>query len=191
MQSSEDKIIEAAVRLFSDKGFAATSIRDIANEAGMASSALYYYVQNKNTLLVLIMGKYLKQFISMAKEKIAKQKSPSDQLKEMVRMHVVLHGEEQLVARVVDTEYRSLEGEDRTKISKLRREYEQLLQGILQEGLDKGLFDIKDVKVTSYALLEMCTGVVHWFLPDKKYSIEEVGDQFSELALQMVRLKKK
>lgn len=187
MVSSEDKIIAAAIHHFSKKGYAATSIRDIANEANLASSALYYYVNNKQKLLVLIMEKYLKELISLAYDRVNAHNSPKNKLQELVHLHVELHGREQLVALVVDTEYRSLESEGRETIRKLRKEYEVFWQRILSDGVEQGIFQIQNVKMVSYALLAMCTGVVHWFSPDKDQTITEVGNHYAEMALGLVR----
>ncbi len=187
MESSEQKIIDAAIRLFAKKGFTATSIRDIANESGLASSALYYYVNNKNKLLRMIMEKYLQQIIDVANERISTCTTPSQKLQELVHLHVELHGKERFVALVVDTEYRSLEGEDRERIRALRKEYEAYWHNVLQEGVKDSSFQIQEVKLATYALLEMCTGVVHWFTPNKEQSIEQVGNRFAEMALNLVR----
>lgn len=186
MESTENLIIHAALKLFSSKGYAATSIRDLAKETKLTSSTLYYYVKSKKDLLVLIMEKYLKMLIAEAKKELNEFQKPHEQLETLIRVHVINHGMQQLPALVVDTEYRSLEGEDRENVRALRREYEKMWQNVLQAGLEAGLFQFKDVKITSYALLEMCTGVAHWFRENKRYSIEEIADQFVQLGFQMV-----
>ncbi|MFP3390367.1 TetR/AcrR family transcriptional regulator [Brevibacillus sp. SIMBA_040] len=187
MEITEDIIIKVALRQFSKKGYAATSIRDIASETNLTSSALYYYVESKKHLLLRIIEKGLKKLIMDAKEGVTKFSDPKDQLKELIRVHVINHGKEQLAALVIDTEYRSLDGDDRQQIRVLRREYEEIWQEVLRQGKKEGVFNCQDVKLTSFALLEMCTGVAHWYIEGGRFTIEEIANQFKELGFQMVK----
>lgn len=187
MEITEDIIIKVALRLFSKKGYAATSIRDIASETNLTSSALYYYVESKKHLLLQIIEKGLNKLIMDAKEGVIKFSDPKDQLKELIRVHVINHGKEQLAALVIDTEYRSLDGDDRQQIRVLRKEYEEIWQEVLRQGQKEGVFNCQDVKLTSFALLEMCTGVAHWYIEGGRFTIEEIANQFKELGFQMVK----
>lgn len=184
--TTEDLIIKAALKLFSQKGYAATSIRDIAAETELTSSTLYYYVRGKDQLLILIMEKYLKRLLDETEEMQLESKNPTEALASLLALHVRTHGEEQLPALVVDTEYRSMVGEDREIIRGMRKEYEKKWQRVLERGVSEGVFHIKDAKVTVYALIQMCTGVAHWYAEGKRFSIKEVIDQYVELGLQMV-----
>lgn len=188
MSPTEKLIIEAALKLFSEKGYVATSIRDISNAANITSATLYYYVNNKKDLLNQIMKNYLNQLIEDAEKAIlsVNQNGPKEKLAKLIQIHVESHGKEQLAALVVDTEYRSMEGEEKKVVQALRKKYESLWMEVLEEGIESKLFHFTDSKVTAFALIGLCTGVAHWFREGQSYSIEEIAIQYIDLGLKMV-----
>lgn len=190
MSPTEKAIIEAALKLFSEKGFAATSIRDISNAANLTSASLYYYVDNKKDLLNRIMKTYLHKQIVSAEEVIAKCNEDDYERKiaELIKIHVRHHGNEQLAALVVDTEYRSLEGEDRKEVQSLRKRYESIWIDNLEKGESKKIFHFSDSKITAFALIGLCTGVAHWYRKDHRYSIDEIANQYIQLGLNMIKV---
>lgn len=186
MNKTEQLIIDVALYLFSEKGYAATSIRDIASGTCLTSSTLYYYVDSKKKLLFKIMNKYLRDLIKGAEEALTCKKMPVEKLENLIWVHVMFHGKQQIPALVVDTEYRSLEGSEREEIGILRKKYEKMWQEILSHGFEEKYFIFDNAKTTSYALLEMCTGVAHWYRQDRQFSIEEIAKQYQNLGLNMV-----
>lgn len=189
MNEVEQTIIDAAIKLFSEKGYAATSIRDISKEVNMKSASLYHYIESKKDLLDLIMKRYLTELVEGAKQKLndLPVDEPETELKNLIKFHVESHGKEKLAALVVDTEYRSLEGESREEIRQLRKNYEKLWQEVLERGKRKGVFDFKDAKITSFALIGLCTGVAHWYRDEGALSLHEIAEQYATLGLKMVR----
>lgn len=184
----EQAIIDAAIILFSEKGYAATSIRDIARAVDMTSASLYYYMNNKKDLLELIMERYLTKLIVTAEDTLNSSPSndPETQLRNLIKHHVQSHGKHKLAALVVDSEYRSLEGTAKEKIKALRKTYEQMWYEILARGKNAGVFHIDDLKITSFALIGLCTGVAHWFREDGERTIEEIAEQYADIGLKMV-----
>ncbi|RAT94119.1 TetR/AcrR family transcriptional regulator [Brevibacillus sp. Leaf182] len=187
---TKEKIFQAALRLFARKGFEATSIRDIALEAEVTSSTLYHYMKTKEDLLVAIMQEGLQTLLGNAKEVLAELEAPEQQLAVFVQLHVTSHAIDKLTALVVDTEFRALTGNTRVEIARLRSEYELLLQRILTGGLEGGVFTIENTKLAVLALLQMCTGVAHWYSPDGPNSLEEISLNFSDMALALVQAKR-
>lgn len=188
MNDVEQTIIDAAIQLFSEKGYAATSIRDIAKSVDMTSASLYYYMDNKKDLLDLIMSRYLKKLITQAEQTLqdASNSTTTEQLQQLIKQHVKSHGKERLAALVVDTEYRSLEGDSKEKIRSMRITYEKLWSDILNQGKQAGDFHYENNKITSYALISLCSGVAHWYREDGALSINEVADHYAEMGLKMV-----
>lgn len=185
----EQTIIDAAITLFSEKGYAATSIRDIAKSVDMTSASLYYYMDNKKDLLDLIMNRYLKKLSQEAENALHEKalEGPEIKLKELIKHHVLSHGKNRLAALVVDSEYRSLEGESKEKIRAMRKSYENLWTQTLEQGKELGIFQFDNLKITSYALIGLCTGVAHWYREDGELSIYEIADQYTKIGLKMVQ----
>lgn len=188
--TTKDRVRSAALSLFALRGYEATGIRDIANEAGISVASLYNYMSTKEDLLISIMEEGLVQIRDVALRTLKDQSDPIDQLVALVRLHVWRHANRRQSAVVVDTEIRSLSREGLTHIVSLRDEYENIWREVIRRGMLDGSFDVLEPKLVSLALLEMCTGVSHWFSSKGELSLSYVGDVFADAALGMTRAKR-
>jgi AcrR family transcriptional regulator len=181
------RLLAAAVRLFAQKGFAATGIRELAAEAGITGAALYHYVGTKDDLLVEIMRSTTEPLFEAAEAAVAEYEAPEAQLASVVELHVWMHGARPLATLVADTELRALAGERRTEIVALRDRYQALWRQVLEGGVSAGRFDVADVPVTTIALIELCTGVAHWYRPSGRMQLVELCATHADLALGTAR----
>ena len=184
--STKLRIQEAAVRLFAAKGFEGTGIREIADQAGVQTSALYYYMSSKEDLLVDIMVSILEKLMTVAKEALVGAATPPTQLVALVRAHVGLHALDRLSALVGDGELRALDEVHRVPVINLRDDYEELWAVVLREGLARQMFHFDDAKIARLALLEMCNGVSRWYSEAGTLPVGDVANAFAELALSLV-----
>jgi AcrR family transcriptional regulator len=185
-----DRVRQSALRLFASKGFQATGIREIADGAGISSAALYHYMGTKEDLLVAIMEHALSSWYSTAADAVATGSGPSERLSNFVRSHVICSAVFQLESTVVDTEIRALTGDYRTRVVRLRDQYEELFDEILQDGVGASVFVVTDVRTTRLALLEMCNGVSRWFSLKGPKTIERLAEDFADIALAAVQARK-
>jgi AcrR family transcriptional regulator len=185
------QIKAAAVRLFARQGYVATGIRDIAKEAGYSSTALYHHIPNKEELLVDIMRQGFEMQIGNARAALAGERSPEARLAALVRQHVLFETAQQTLATVVTVEYRFLGPEARQNVLPLRNAYEQIWREVIEEGVESGSFDVPDPRLARLAVLEMCAAPETWYRPDGRLSAEEIADVFAEMALDLVRARKK
>jgi AcrR family transcriptional regulator len=183
--SSRGQIEQVAVRLFAARGFAATGIREIGREVGLNSATLYHYAGGKEELLVGVMRTGLEELIRIGREAVEFSAEPAVQLARLVRAHVGMEAVNPLTSRVVDGEVHALTGENRRVIVGLRDEYESLLQAVLERGAGTGQFQVTDLRVARFALLEMCNGVANWYRSDGRLSVAELQDRFVELACRL------
>lgn len=181
------RIQQAAVRLFAAKGFEATGIREIADQAGVQTSALYHYMNSKEDLLLEILVSILKKLIECAESALDGVEGPSAELVSLVRAHVGLHAYDKLEALVGDVELRSLKSDRRVQVIAYRDQYEAIWSRVLHEGRESGEFDVFDKRFARLALLEMCNGVAHWYSLEGALSVDSLADAFADLALGMVR----
>jgi AcrR family transcriptional regulator len=184
--STKLRIQEAAKRLFAAKGFEGTGIREIADQAGVQTSALYYYMGSKEDLLVDVMVSILEKLMVVAKEALVGATSPPTQLVAIVRAHVGVHALDRLSALVGDGELRALDELHLVPVIKLRDDYEELWAIVLREGLAREVFHFDDAKIVRLALLEMCNGVSRWYSEAGALLVGDVADAFAELALSLV-----
>ncbi len=184
---TEARIRESALRLFASHGYEATGIREVARDAGLSLSSIYHYVGSKEDLLLAIATKAMEDLRSAAEEALADAKTPSERLAALVEAHVFVHGRDRLEAFVSDTELRALSEPERKGAVKLRDRYEALWQQVLDDGVASGEFAAEDTRLVRLGLLQMCTGVAHWYSPAGDRSIEHIAKTFADLALAMVR----
>jgi hypothetical protein len=83
-------------------------------------------------------------------------------------------------------ELRSLSRENLTHILKLRTSYEKELRQILRDGAETGAFAIDDTAMTAMAIIQMVTGVIVWFRPDERLSVDEVTETYLAMVMRLV-----
>ena len=183
-RSVREKVLAAAVQLFAKYGYHAAPLRDIARIAGIQAASIYYHYTNKQALLVEIMETHMQQLNSNLEHIVLQQGSVQQRLHAAIANHIRLHTTYKSEFFIIDTEIRALEGENRNHILSLRDRYEALLQDLLQEGMDQGVFRPSDVKVSSYAIIAMCTEVAAWFRPGGRLTVQQVIDIYSQMITQ-------
>lgn len=184
--NAERPIRAAALRLFAQKGFAATGIREIASEAHVSIATLYHYVETKEELLVDIMREGLEALLISSRQAVAGSSAPEQELALLAQSHVVAHALNQAGARVIDNELRALSDENHEIVVALRDAYEELWTDVLTRGRDAEIFRFDDLRVTRFALIDMCTGVVRWYSPTGSKSLDELCRHLVDLALALV-----
>jgi len=182
--SMREQILAAAVQLFAKYGYHAAPLRDIARIAGIQAASIYYHYPNKQALLTEIMETHMQRLNNGLEYILRTHTDPLQRLSEAIAHHIRLHTTYKAEFFIVDTELRSLEGESRPYILSLRDKYETLVQELLQDGMEQGIFRSIDVKVASYALIAMCTEVAVWFRPDGRLSVQQVTLMYRELITQ-------
>jgi AcrR family transcriptional regulator len=180
------RVQRAAVNLFATKGFAATGIRELGAEAGINSATLYHYVGSKESLLALIIRSCLTELTDAGTRAMRCSADPVVQLAGLVSSHVGITAVNQLTARVAEYEMRALTEVNRAELQAMRDEYEMLFGQVLERGHRVGSFEIEDTTMCRLAILEMCTGVAHWYRPGGRLGLEEVQRYFVGAACRLI-----
>src|SRR5260370_32486141 len=183
-RSVRENIRAAAVQLFAEYGYHAAPLRDIARMAGIQAASIYYHYANKEALLVEIMETHMRTLNANLERILRDQCDPLKRLYEAIANHIRLHTTYKHEFFIIDTEIRVLEGDKRSHILSLRDRYELLLQELLQDGMERHVFRQSDVKVSSYAIIAMCTEVATWFRPNGRLSVQQVIDIYTQMITQ-------
>jgi len=150
----------------------------------MQAASIYYHYTSKQALLIEIMETYMQRLNANLERILREQNEPQQCLRAAIANHIRLHTSYKSEFFIIDTEIRALEGENRTRIISLRDRYEYLLQELLRDGMERGVFRQSDVKVTSYAIIAMCTEVATWFRPNGRLSVQQVIDIYTQMITQ-------
>ncbi|MGN0128754.1 TetR/AcrR family transcriptional regulator [Glutamicibacter soli] len=179
------QIHKAAVSCFARQGFAATGIRELGAAVGLNSATLYHYVGGKQELLLGVIRNCLDAMIDGAQDAI-EDADPAQRLAALVAFHVGFTATNPQTARVAEYEMRSLSGEHRAAMQALRDEYEQLFTDALADGERAGLFHAPDAGMARLAIMEMGTGVAHWYRPGGRLPLAQVQLNFIQMALRIL-----
>jgi AcrR family transcriptional regulator len=179
-------IREAAVDLIARYGYEAMSMRRLASEVGVQAAALYRYFPTKEDLLFSLMLEHMQALLQSWEAAMPASSDPIDQLAAFVRNHIGFHIARRHSTHVNNMELRSLSHDKLSAILRLRGTYEKELRRILREGAESGDFAIGDVALTAMALIQMTTGVIVWFRPDERLSVDEVADTYHDMTMRLV-----
>lgn len=179
------RILSAALRLFAQHGYAAVSMRKIAQEVGVQVGALYNYTPDKQSLLFGLMRDHMENLVS-AWATEDNHGAPLERLEQFARFHISYHHTRRDEVFIAYMELRNLTPENFTVIEELRRAYERELRQILIEGVASGDFNVPDPKIASMALIAMLTGVNTWFRETGELSLEEVEAIYWNMTRQAV-----
>ncbi len=176
------KVRAAAQKLFARMGYAAVSMRRIAEEVGVQAGALYLYTPDKQTLLYDLMKSHMEELLA-AWAAAEKGGDPLARLEAFVRFHIRFHLERPDAVFIAYMELRNLEAENFARIEALRKAYEDELEAILADGRAAGLFDVPDTKLATLALIAMLTGVNTWYREGGRLSRERIESIYLDMAL--------
>lgn len=176
----------AAVEAFAERGYHATTTRDIASRAGMSPAALYIHYKTKEELLYQISGVGHRLALDMLERAADGGGSPAERLADAVRSFARWQAERHTTARVVQYELGALGEEHHAELLDVRRRTDGAVRRIIQDGVTAGDFDVPDVSGTTLAVLSLCVDVARWFKPDGRRTPEEVGELYADLVLRMV-----
>ncbi|MFG2599817.1 TetR/AcrR family transcriptional regulator [Streptomyces sp. NPDC048462] len=180
------RLLVAAVDAFAERGYHATTTRDIAGRAGMSPAALYIHYKTKEELLHRISRIGHDRALAVLEAAADSEGTAAERLDAAVRSFVQWHAERHATARVVQYELDALGPEHRAEIIELRRRSDAVVRRIIGEGVAAGEFDVPDVPGTALAVLSLCIDVARWFNAQGSRTPDEVGDLYAGLVLRMV-----
>lgn len=180
------RLLLGAVEAFAERGFHATTTRDIAGRAGMSPAALYIHYKTKEELLFQISRVGHERSVRVLAEAAESAGGDEERLARAVRSFVRWHAEHHTTARVVQYELSALGPQHHEEIVALRRRSEEILREVLESGNASGRFAVADVRGTTLAVMSLCIDVARWYKPQGRRTPEEIGALYADLALRMV-----
>ncbi len=179
-----DLVLNTSTELFAERGYAAATMRELADRAELPLSGFYYYFRSKYDVLLAIMDVAQGRLEQGIAEVDDAGTDPAEQLRELVDRHVRAHLTDPAAARVADGELRALLPADRKAMVARRDRYEHRFREVLTAGIASGCFSADlDVPIASIAILTMSTGVVDWWQPGGRHSIDETARLLGVCAL--------
>jgi len=186
-RDSEEAVFGAAGQLFRRRGFAGTTVREIAAGAGMLPGSLHYRFPSKEELLLALMDRGILRATTAVRLAIAEVPDPIDRLRAALRAHLrLLVGEDDAIY-VLLYEGHSLSGAAREHMVRLRDRYDALWDGVLHQAAGTGrLRPDLDLRVVRLFLLGGANWTAQWFSSRGAATVDEIADAFSDMILRGV-----
>lgn len=178
-----DQLLEAATRLFREKGYHNTSMQDLADALGMQKASLYYYVNSKEELLNRLLERASSLLLAQIDELYAADLSPTEKLRRALQNHALTVMENLDLIAVYVQEYRRFPSQRLQEVLAGRKHYEETLMRILDDGIVRGEFRPVNTKMAVLGFLGMLNWTHQWFSPDGELTAQEVANTLVDLAL--------
>ncbi|NUS45708.1 MAG: TetR/AcrR family transcriptional regulator [Mycobacteriaceae bacterium] len=183
--SRRAELLELARRLFAERGYKATTVRDIADAAGILSGSLYHHFDSKETMVDEILHEFLDDLFGRYREIVAQQLDPRATLEAIVvASFESIHKHHDAVA-IYQSEAKTLAAMPRFDyIEDLNAEYHAILTGILTEGVEAGAFrpDL-DVELTFRFVRDTVWVAVRWYGPGGPITADDISRQYLGILL--------
>jgi AcrR family transcriptional regulator len=179
----ENEIYEHAIRLFAERGFAGTSLQDIAGALGITRPALYYYVKSKDELLAKLAADVAGGSAAQITELAARPDlDAAGKLREIVRLTALRQATQPERFRLLIRSEAELPAELSDAYDTSRRAVLRAVTGVIEEGMRAGRFRPADARIAALGVIGMWNWVAWWFRPDRD-SADAVADQLADMAI--------
>ena len=184
-QAKRDAVLHEAAQMFNERGFHATSLDDIAARLNVTKPTLYYYVKNKDAILLACVKKGLDMTLEGIDASRAAGGNAIDQLRACMRAYaeVVTQPFGMCLIRVGDEE---VPEPSRTELRRLKSEIDHAFRRLVEQGVQEGVLAPCDPKMAAFVIAGGLSWIGRWYQPQGAYSADQIIEQCTQLLLQGV-----
>jgi AcrR family transcriptional regulator len=180
---TRDDILEAAAQIFSQKGYHATSMQDIAAAVHVQKASLYHHIASKQEILLDLLDLALDMLIQRLSQVVDQSLPPPDKIRLAMRTYLQALAEYKELAFVLLLEYRSLEPEQYRRHLPRRDRFESLWRDLIKEGCECGYFRCDNPALAARGLLGVMNWTITWYRSDGPLAAGEIAERFADLIL--------
>jgi AcrR family transcriptional regulator len=181
-------ILRTSARIFAEKGYHSTSMRDISRATEVSLAGLYYYCKSKEELLFLIQDNCFGRVHERLLERLRETTDATAKLRLVIENHLSFFAANMAEMKVLSHEADSLAGDMHAHVTGRKQQYTRLVRRILSEvrqsrqGEGRGGQKV-DLTVATYALFGMMNWIYNWYDPRGKLSVDDLVDNLARLFL--------
>jgi len=183
------KIISAASEMFSRYGYANTRLDTVADQLGVTKQFIYSEFDSKAQLLAEICMRAVTSTLTATDGVCESNLPPVEKLAEFTRQFVMAICSHQSDVTVYAHERNNVDAVDGERLDFVRHALDKRVMKILEEGLEKGAFHIKNPRITALAIQGMVSWMYVWYRPEGKLSLEELANDVAIQVLSLVEAK--
>jgi AcrR family transcriptional regulator len=180
------RIRKAAITLFRARGYHGTQMRALASIVKIKAGSLYYHFPSKQQILYDNFQTTMNDLLDGLQRASNSATDPQERLRAVTRFHILFHIDRKNEATISHTEIRSLTKNNQRRIIAKRDLYEGMLCDLLAAGVEAGVFQINDIRITAIAILTMCSSVSDWFSESGRLSPEMLVERYQAIVMRMV-----
>jgi AcrR family transcriptional regulator len=174
------------VEAFGDRGYHATTTRQIAERAGMSSAGMYIHFHSKQDVLYQVARRGHASVLAAVEGALAAEAPPETQVRRFVEAFTSWHAWNHQSARIQQYELQSLAREHYDEIRNVRSRFGHMLKQELRRGVQSGTFTIDNLDTTALAILSLGIDVARWYRPGVDPEPEVLGKRYADLVLAML-----
>ena len=179
-----EHILRTSARIFAEKSYHSTSMRDISRETSVSLSGLYHYCKSKEELLFLIQDHCFGRVLESFEQRVKGVDDPFARLHIFIENHLSFFAANMAEMKVLSHEAESLEGDLHKHVSTKKDKYAKLARRILRELQEEQAANTRvDLTVATYALFGMMNWIYNWYDPRGKLSVAQLVDNITRLFL--------
>lgn len=182
-----EQVLSRAAKLFTEKGYEAASMRDLAAEVEIRPSSLYHHFPSKQHILYAICYNFQHDFNLEVMPELRSEQAPDAAIRAAIRTHIMFANRRWTDVLVTIRERRSLPREQQAAINALRRHYRDAIIAAIQRGCEDGMFEVPDAKLASMIILDMVNGVANWFKPRDRRDLQRMAERYGSAAIALLR----
>jgi len=179
----KEQVYDVAEQLFSERGYQATTIREIARELQIEGGSLYSHISSKQELLYQIVLRGSDQFLRAARATLAEGGPARTQLLRFMRRHLAIMAESTPRAIVHFHEWRHLDPAHQSVIRARRDEYEDALRQIIRAGVASGEFAAADERLIGLHVLSLLNWTYQWYSPGGTWNADDLAEHFYDVLM--------
>lgn len=160
-------ILKSAEKLFAEQGFNKTTVREIAGDSHVNVAMVYYYFQNKDGLHQEILEESLQALHLLLRDCVSQEKDPEKNIYCIIQVYINFFYQNKNLHRIILREIVSRSKHIEMMVKKYVSKNFNLIRGIIQEGVDKGLFRKQDTTLATFSLVGM---ILNYFTSEQVIS---------------------
>jgi len=182
--SRKEQVIRKAAELFREKGYAASSMRDLAQMLGIEAASLYSHIKSKEEILQSLCFDMAAEFRKSLDE-VEKQDIPASvKLKEGIIGHIQVMAKDLTASAVFMNEHRHLSPAYLRDFLLLRINYINRFKKIIEDGITSGEFKVTiDKKLAVMTLFSSLNWMPQWYDPDSNLVPADLGEQLADMLI--------
>jgi AcrR family transcriptional regulator len=181
------RLLLAALDAFAQKGYFATTTREISQGAGMSPAAVYVHYPSKNEMLAEICRRGHAEILADLERALVEPGTPTERVRRFVAVFASFHARRSTLGRVIQYELRGLTPEQFKDLAATRQRFEDLIGAELRAGVAAGEFAVDDIEATGVAILSLCIDVARWHgAMSDRLTADELGALYADLVSRMI-----